>query len=153
MKVSPVNKNNYYNVSHKAFFKPNTNFHILYGRQIKELSVNPYTVKELKELPNHCLEILSIATDKVFKLSNCGFKKVQVCTVLNHRTKQTLGITIEDKNPFNSLMDGIIKLKDKPFFNKELSPIDEDIYEALVTLNKFPKGLSNFLSSRKNNDK
>ena len=62
MKVQSINNN--FNVSHKAYFKPNTNFHILYGLEIESNCVNPESVKKVKELPNHRLEILKLSNSK-----------------------------------------------------------------------------------------
>lgn len=127
MKIQSINNN--YNVSHKAYFKPNTNFHILYGREIKSNFVNPMLVKKVKELPNHELEILKLSNSK--NNSKNLIDEID-CVVLNNETKQTANINLINWTPFNELLEKIVALKDNPFFTRELSVTEKMCYDDLT---------------------
>ena len=127
MKIQSINNN--YNVSHKAYFKPNTNFHILYGREIESNCVNPKLVKKIKELPNHELEILKLSDSK--NNSKNLIDEID-CVVLNNETKQIANINLINWTPFNELLEKIVALKDNPFFTRELSVTDKMCYDDLT---------------------
>lgn len=141
MKVPSINSNNY-NISYKAHIKPNANFHMLYGLDAQSSNglviVNPKLVKQMNELPNHCIEIL-----KLNKLNNSlnGFAKSQEsildeteCIIVNHTTKRTANIYLANKvTPLNQLIKGIIALKNKDFFNNEMIGTEKVFYETLTT--------------------
>lgn len=131
------NSNN--KVSHKAYIKPNTNFHILYGREMKRCGgLDPKSLKQFSELPNHCLEILQLN-----KLSNLWNKNIHSkeritdtteCVVLNQTTKQTANIILEDNcSPLNMFMKKIIELKNERFFLNTLTVSEEEFYDVLTT--------------------
>lgn len=127
MKVQSINNN--FNVSHKAYFKPNTNFHILYGLEIKSNCVNPELVKKVKELPNHRLEILKLSNSK--NNSKNLIDEID-CVVLNNETKQVANYKLINWTPFNELLEKIISLKNTSFFVRELSVTDKMCYEDLT---------------------
>ena len=78
MQISPIQQNN---TSFKAYIKPNANFHILYGKPPKKDNIfgimNPVLVKQLSELPNHCIEILKIK--ELLKLRCLAMMPLRLC--------------------------------------------------------------------------
>ena len=140
MKVCAINRNQNQNKpSFKAYLKPNANFHILYGIDTKGAGgITPKLIKKFNELPNHCIEIL-----KLNKLNNVWGKADSAresifdtteCVLLNHVTKQTANIVLEDNLlPLNKLIERIIGLKDESFFTHESSYTQKKFYDTLTT--------------------
>lgn len=140
VKVFAINRNyNQNKPSFKAYLKPNANFHILYGIETRGAGgITPKLIKKFNELPNHCIEIL-----KLNKLNNFWGKTDSVresifdtteCVLLNHVTKQTTNIVLEDNLlPLNKLIESIIELKDESFFTHESSYTQKEFYNTLTT--------------------
>lgn len=139
MKIQSIDNNYKYNqnnIPFKAYIKPNVNFHILYGHEIN--GGNPKLVKQLNELPNHCIEILQLNKLKsVFDRVSDGKESMldsTECIILNHTTKRTENITLKDKwSPLNHLIESIIGLKDKPFFKYKMGAVESELYETMTT--------------------
>ena len=125
MQISPIQQNN---TSFKAYIKPNANFHILYGKPPKKDNIfgimNPVLVKQLSELPNHCIEILKINE----------LKSKTKCIILNQATNRAVNLELENKEPIiNQLMKSIIDLKDDKFFKHKILRHEEFLYKTLTT--------------------
>ena len=124
MKVQAINTNNYQQnkPSFKAYIKPNANFYTLYRREIMTNSPIAHIVKQFNELPNHSLEIVALKTHYALnpRIESLHGDKIE-CKILNNTTKQTENYTIQRAwRPLNELMEAMIALKDKPFFNTVL---------------------------------
>ena len=140
MKVCAINRNyNQNKPSFKAYLKPNVNFHILYGIETNgSAGITPKLIKKFNELPNHCIEIL-----KLNKLDNVWGKAASVrgsifdtteCVILNHVTKQTANVVLEDNIlPLNKLIERIIELKEESFFTYKPSYTQKEFYDTLTT--------------------
>ena len=125
MQISPIQQNN---TSFKAYIKPNANFHVLYGKPLKKDTIfgimSPTLVKQLSELPDHCIEILKIKE----------LKTKTKCTILNQATNRAANIELENKEPvINQLMKSIIDLKDDKFFKHKITKNEEYLYRTLTT--------------------
>ena len=145
MKVHSIDNNCKYNrnnIPFKAYIKPNANFHILYG--LESYGANAKLVKQLNELPNHCIEILQLnklksSSDRVSAISDSVHDTAE-CIILNHTTKRTENITLKGILPLNQLITSIIGLKDKPFFKHKMGAVESELYKTLTTgksLNEF----------------
>ena len=62
MKIQAIgNNHNQNNISHKAYFKPNSNFKKLFGEHISQFKfMDEGGLKKFRELPHHELEIVEI---------------------------------------------------------------------------------------------
>ncbi len=136
MKIQSINNHFKYNqnsVPFKAYIKPNANFHILYGHET--CGLNAKLVKQLNELPNDCIEILQLN-----KLE-ASVADTTECIILNHTTKQTENINLENNwSPLNKLIKNIVELKDTRFFNYKMTPTEAQLYKVMTTgkpLDKF----------------
>ena len=86
--------------------------------------MSPTLVKQLSELPDHCIEILKIKE----------LKTKTKCTILNQATNRAANIELENKEPIiNQLMKSIIDLKDDKFFKHKIARHEEILYKTLTT--------------------
>ena len=156
MRVCAVNRNyNQNKPSFNAYLKPNANFHILYGTEIRGAgSITPKLIKKFSELPNHCIEILKLnKLDNVWGKANSAKASIfdtTECVLLNHVTKQTANVVLEDNlSPLNKLIESIIEFKDKSFFTHEPSYTQKEFYDTLTTGKPLDKTLTEIIDNMK----
>lgn len=103
MKVQSTTNSN--SVSHRAYFKNNSEFIRAFGNT---KNINESLYREFKSLPKDEIEILPTPD---------FLHGATYYTVFNHDTKISEKVLGAPNNVLNDIIEGIVKLKDAPFFN------------------------------------
>lgn len=121
--------NNQTNISHKAYFKPNEKFKVLYGRN--EL-VKKDLIENFKSLPDHELEI--IASEKGSPYMQTRY------TIFNNNTAKSISQWFDDRfDILSNIMNFLLQKGDaQENFFKE-TPLEQIGYISLTTPKIFKK--------------
>ena len=124
MKVQGINNQN--SISHKAYFKPNTEFKKLWAyRPIKKIEFDNKLSDVKNKLPNHQLEIIDSGRSII------GEKVQDYYLVFNNITNKAFGLAIAAtsvKNHLETLFESLLEKNDKTddFFKSTWDTTDFD---------------------------
>lgn len=129
MRIQSINQNN--NISHKAYFKPNTEFKKLWGARPKYFGNKLVDLR--KNLPNHELEILTCEKVAGDLVDNKLVGNRWVYRIFNNETKKAVGIPVafeSDKRHLEVILEVLLSKHEKVQDFFENDPINTLQYET-----------------------